>query len=123
MKTNDKISKELRKQAEKLNPADIPFDYELYQGFKAVRSKYLECEKAQHKQIVSVSTYMDDVTQVCFSEQIVRTTNDVRPIVIQNLGDVPKELFRESDDDPEDEKSVETSAEEDMQLIRQENVI
>jgi hypothetical protein len=54
------------------NPSEV-WRYELLKDTDAVRKQIRECE-GQHVQQAIFSTYMDTLTQVCFTEQVVRST-------------------------------------------------
>ncbi len=49
------------------------FTYELLPDTDAVRARIAECE-GRHVQQAIFSTYMDTLTQICFTEQMVRST-------------------------------------------------
>lgn len=54
-------------------PEPVIFVYERLQSLEAVRAQIRECED-QHVQQVIFSTFMDALTQVCFTCQRVRST-------------------------------------------------
>ena len=49
------------------------FEYELLGSTEAVRAQIQECE-GKHVQQAIFSTYMDTLTQICFTEQKIRST-------------------------------------------------
>ena len=49
------------------------FIYEVLDTMQDVRAKIQECE-GSHVQQVCYSTYMDTLTQICFTEQKIRST-------------------------------------------------
>lgn len=51
----------------------MQFEYELMGNMDEVRAKIFECE-GQHVQQAIFSTFMDTLTQICFTEQKVRST-------------------------------------------------
>ena len=51
----------------------MDFQYELMESTEAVREQIRKCE-GQHVQQAIFSTFMDTLTQVCFTEQKVRST-------------------------------------------------
>jgi hypothetical protein len=51
----------------------MTFEYELMESTDAVRAKIRECE-GRHVQQAIFSTFMDTLTQICFTEQKIRST-------------------------------------------------
>lgn len=51
----------------------MAWTYELMDSVEAVREQIRRCE-GKHVQQVAFSTYMDTLTQVCFTEEKVRST-------------------------------------------------
>ena len=49
------------------------FEYQLLGSTEAVRAQIQECE-GKHVQQAIFSTYMDTLTQICFTEQKIRST-------------------------------------------------
>lgn len=52
---------------------DLQFQYQRYPSVNAVREKIRLCE-GHHVQQVAYSTFMDTLTQICFTEQVIRST-------------------------------------------------
>jgi hypothetical protein len=51
----------------------MTFTYELLTSAAEVRARIQQCE-GRHVQQVAYSTFMDALTQICFTERVVRST-------------------------------------------------